>query len=165
MIVCFAYGSNMLSRRLLARAPSARAIGPAMLRSHQLRWHKVSGDRSGKCDVVASSAPDATVFGVLFAVSAADKPRLDAAEGLGAGYAERQIVVETLAGHMLARLYYATHTDAALVPYTWYRSLVVAGARENCLPADYTASIEATSATQDRDIGRHARNIALAPAG
>lgn len=48
----FAYDSNMLSARLRERAPSARALGVAVLRVHELKWHKVAKDGSGKCDLV-----------------------------------------------------------------------------------------------------------------
>ena len=45
------YGSNMLLRRMLERAPSVKVIGIARLEGFALNWHKRSGDGSGKCDV------------------------------------------------------------------------------------------------------------------
>ena len=56
--ITFAYGSNMPSARLRGRCPSARAIGIAELRGHELRWHKRSKDGSGKCDIVAVDTPN-----------------------------------------------------------------------------------------------------------
>jgi gamma-glutamylcyclotransferase len=47
-IVNFAYGSNMLTRRLRERAPSARTVGTGVLHGHTLRWHKVGQDSSGQ---------------------------------------------------------------------------------------------------------------------
>jgi hypothetical protein len=46
----FAYGSNMSVSRLVARTPSAQPLGRCALRGHQLRFHKVGGDGSAKCD-------------------------------------------------------------------------------------------------------------------
>lgn len=57
----FAYGSNMLTARLRERVSSARPVGTACLPGFSLRWHKVSVDRSGKCDVVEDATPGACV--------------------------------------------------------------------------------------------------------
>jgi gamma-glutamylcyclotransferase len=57
----FAYGSNMLSARLRERVPSARPAGTACLPGFSLRWHKVSVDGSGKCNVVEVATPGACV--------------------------------------------------------------------------------------------------------
>jgi gamma-glutamylcyclotransferase (GGCT)/AIG2-like uncharacterized protein YtfP len=161
-VVNFAYGSNMLARRLRQRAPSARRLGGAVLRGHRLQWHKVGRDRSGKCDVVATGDPDDAVYGVLYAVPLAEKALLDRAEGLGAGYAEKRVSVHAEGGAVEAWVYYATDTDPALHPFTWYQALVVAGARENALPAAYVAALEAAVAVRDADAERHARHFALA---
>ncbi|MFW2454371.1 gamma-glutamylcyclotransferase family protein [Methyloversatilis discipulorum] len=159
--IYFAYGSNMLSCRLQERVPSARALGVATLSGHQLLWHKVSKkDGSGKCDVVAAT-PEAEVYGVLFGIAQAEKPKLDAAEGLGAGYAERQVVVVLGGRPVTATMYYATNINAELRPYSWYRELVVAGAREHGLPAAYLAALEDVPVLQDPDAKRHAEHMAL----
>ncbi len=46
----FSYGSNMSSRRLLSRVPSARFITSASLPGHALHFHKKGLDGSAKCD-------------------------------------------------------------------------------------------------------------------
>ena len=160
----FAYGSNMLSRRLKApeRCPSARPLGVAELRRYELRWHKRSKkDGSGKCDIVPSTAPDAVTLGVLYEIAGTDRTRLDSVEGLHMGY--EAIEVSVLSGGALqnARCYQATDTDASLRPLTWYRALVVAGAKEHALPDDYIEELEAVAADQDHDAKRHAENMAL----
>ena len=55
----FAYGSNLLTYCLRERVPSARPVTVARLAGHSLRWHKVSMDGSGKCDVEADDVPEA----------------------------------------------------------------------------------------------------------
>ena len=160
-MINFSYGSNMLVRRLQERAPSARAIAPGALMSHALRWHKVGRDNSGKCDAFATGNDDDVVYGVLYDISAEDKPSLDAAEGLGAGYEEKEVGIHTATGVVRAHLYYATHTDPAMVPFGWYQALVVAGAQQHALPAGYVARLMATASIADPDAARTLQNQRL----
>lgn len=160
----FAYGSNMLTARLRQRVSSARPVGTACLPGFSLRWHKVGVDGSSKCDVVEDATPGARVWGVVFAIDAAQKESLDRAEGLGNGYEDREVTV-VLAGETLtAQAYGATHTDAECLPYDWYKALVLAGAREHALPAGYIAALEAQPCTVDADEERRRKNLLLAGA-
>lgn len=156
----FAYGSNMLSARLKARCPSARPRGVAQLPSHELRWHKRSLDGSGKCDVVPASS-DLTVFGVVYEVDANEKPALDQAEGLGHGYDLKDATVILNGDAVAASIYFATKADPALKPYTWYKALVVAGAKEHGLPTSYIARLEGVEASEDPDRARHDSNMRI----
>src|SRR6267154_56947 len=109
----FAYGSNMLTARLRERVPSATAIGIGQLVGHALRCDKRrSRDGWGKCDAEATSRRDDVVWGVVFELDPEDKPALDKAEGLGAGYREKTVNVLTEAGPVTAVTYYATDKDA-----------------------------------------------------
>jgi gamma-glutamylcyclotransferase len=160
----FAYGSNMLSARLqaLERCPSARTLGVAEFRGHDLHWHKLSRkDGSGKCDVVASALPGTAALGVLYEIAESERPALDREEGLNKGYDAIEAGVLFKGVPTVARSYKATEKDTALRPYTWYRALVVAGAKEHGLPADYIARLEAVPADQDPDQKRHDENMAL----
>jgi gamma-glutamylcyclotransferase len=47
-----------------------------------------------------------------------------------------------------------------VTPYDWYKALVIAGAREHGLPADYIAALAAAPAKPDPDKIRAARNLA-----
>lgn len=161
----FAYGSNMLTQRLRERVPSARLVGAAVLDGHVLHWHKVSQDGSGKCDVVQTSAPQGAVLGVVYEILQSEKAALDTAEGLGNGYAEKLVRLEAATGQLQALAYYATHVDPAAVPYTWYKALVVAGARQHCFPEPYVARLEAVAAKVDSDTKRAERHFAIAMAG
>ena len=124
----FAYGSNMLTDRLRERVPSATAIGIGQLPGHALRWDKRSGrDGSGKCDAEATSQKDDVVWGVLFEFDPQEKPLLDRAEGVGAGYLEKTVNILTEDGPVTAVTYCATDKDPTLRPYHWYKALVIAG--------------------------------------
>lgn len=160
-IVSFAYGSNMLSARIKERCPSAQALGVAELRGYALRWHKRSRDGSGKCDIVESPTSDAKVFGVIYEIPAAEKPAIDAMEGLGNGYEERRVEVLHQGRPRSALAYVATNVERTLKPYLWYRALVVAGAREHGLPGGYIKDIEAAAAIEDTDAQRSERNLRL----
>jgi gamma-glutamylcyclotransferase len=161
----FAYGSNMLTRRLRERVPSARPVSVAVLACHELRWHKVSNDGSGKCDVVQVNAPQTKVVGVVYEILASEKAALDAAEGLGNGYAERRVVLKIEGGELRAQTYYATNIESSQVPYTWYKALVVAGAKEHGFPEEYVSAIEAVAAKADANASRAEKNFGVANAG
>lgn len=151
-LVYFAYGSNMATRRLRYRVPSARPIGPGRLAAHRLAWHKKGADGSGKCDIASGRRGD-FVYGVVFTIDASHKPRLDHAEGLGWGYELKHVAIQLLDREETVRAftYYATRIDATRLPYDWYRDHVLIGAREHALPAHYVRLIENVPAFRDAD--------------
>lgn len=157
----FAYGSNMLSKRLQERCPSARAISPATLNGWELRWHKRSKkDGSGKCDIVQSHTTDSVVLGVLYQVDMSERKSLDRFEGLGNGYDEFSISPDSHPD-ITAITYRASDVDPALKPYTWYKTLVLAGAEENHLPKDYIDILQSVSAVEDHDRDRHKKEMGI----
>ena len=158
----FAYGSNMLTRRLRERTPSARVIGTATLAGHDLRWHKVSKDGSAKCDIV--TAAGGCVHGVVYEIDAAEKAALDHAEGIGLGYRELIVEVDAAPGPLRAWTYRATNIDHLALPYTWYKALVVAGAREHGLPQAYVDALAAVATKPDPRPERAAQNLLVAQA-
>ncbi|MDR4460187.1 MAG: gamma-glutamylcyclotransferase [Nitrospirales bacterium] len=161
----FAYGSNMSSRRLRERAPSAQPIGVGSVREHQLRWHKKSRDGSGKCDVFFTGDPDHQVHGVLFEISESEKARLDTVEGLHHGYEEKTVAVLTSSGLVFAVTYYATIIDEQCRPYEWYKRYVVEGATEYGLPESYVQWLKSMNAIKDPDRDRHQRAIRILEGG
>jgi len=162
-IVCFAYGSNMLSDRLRAptRVPSARPVGVAYLSGYRLTFDKISQDDSGKCDAQATGNEDDRVYGVLYAVAKNEKPKLDRAEGLGDGYEEKTVEVTTAKGKRSALMYYATRKDPARKPYHWYKAFVVAGAVEHTLPFRYVEWLRTAESVQDLKESRRLENERL----
>lgn len=149
--------------RLRQRVPSAQRIGPARLQAHVLKFHKISArDGSAKCDAAHSGNPDDILMGVVFEIDAAEKPRLDQAEGLGYGYEQKQVKVTGDDGASIeAFTYYATRIDPGLKPFDWYKQHVLIGARENALPPDYIAAIETIESIPDPDRQRHDAETAI----
>ncbi len=158
-ILNFAYGSNMLSRRLRERVPSAQPVAIGFISEHRLSFDKVSRDGSGKCDAGKTDLQEDRVHGVVYKIDVLDKPALDRAEGLRDGYAEKCVTVITDGGRLDAVTYYATRKDKSLRPYHWYKRLVVAGAREHSLPPGYIAGIDRVESVKDPDNARCAREL------
>ena len=70
----FAYGSNLLTRRLTdpLRAPSAVARGIATVSGCVMRFHKIGTDGSGKCTLIGTGDDADVVYGVLYEFAATD---------------------------------------------------------------------------------------------
>lgn len=156
----FAYGSNMLRERLVARVSTAHAVVVGVVRDYRLDFAKVSVDGSGKGDMVAS--PGDEVWGVLYEFDADQKAALDEHEGRH--YQPREVVVATPSGDQAAWAYMAEpqRRDPSKVPYDWYLALIVAGARQGGLPEAYIQAVEATAFDVDGMEDRATRQEALA---
>ncbi len=152
----FAYGSNMHPSRMAERIPAARCRGAACLAGWSVCYHKRGRDGSGKCTV--QMTPGRVVHGVVYELSIVEKRALDAVEGLG--YEEDSAHFD---GYGNAYFYVAArdHMDAGLLPFDWYRDIVVAGARHHRLPADYVAMLAAGDSLPDPDQSRAALHRAL----
>lgn len=132
----FGYGSNMCTERLRVpdRVPTARAERIAKLVGYTFRFNKKSQDCSKKTTPFTRANPADVVWGVVFKIDPAEKPRLDVVEGLGHGYAETVVTVAEQLGR---------------------------NARQHGLPADYIALIEAVPAKEDPNQDRDAQNRAI----
>lgn len=161
----FAYGSNMCTGRLRARVSSARPVFVAQLREHALRFHKRSQkDGSAKADAEYTGREIDVVWGVVFEIDAAQKQRLDEAEGLGRGYEEKSVRLKDCTGQTYeASMYFASQTykDGNLRPYSWYLRFVVEGAKQHGLPPDYLGLLERVESSEDHDRARDARERAI----
>ena len=160
-MLCFSYGSNMSLARLQDRVPSARFVAVATLPAHTLRFHKVSKDGSGKCDAEQTGNPDDRVIGVVYEISDKEKLALDRKEGLGSGYKEKEVEVTADQKKLTALMYFATKVDSLLKPYRWYKEHILFGARENDLPAEYIAQLEAIESVDDPDTARNERELII----
>ena len=155
----FAYGSNMLSARLNERTPSAHKISHACLSGYRLTFSKASKDGSGKCHIEHTANNEDFVIGVIFEIDESERSALDKAEGLGKGYDHSLVEVSKPCGTKLkAHTYIGTSLDKSLKPYYWYKSFVVAGAKEHELPKEYIDFLEATQAIEDTDQERRSKN-------
>ncbi len=152
-MIYFAYGSNMLRERLFARVGKAGQLGCAHLPGYRLTFSKRSNDGSGKCTLVSEDAGGG-VWGAVFELTLKQKLALDGFEGTG--YAVEDVVLSFSRKKLEAFTYVGRRykLDHSSRPYTWYKSLVLAGAAQAGLPEHYIAAIESVSAVEDDDHGR-----------
>ncbi len=145
-----AYGSNLHPIYLKKRISSARLIGTGFLPDRSLRFHKRSVDGSGKCNIFSD---DNGVYIAIFDISIKDKSILDEIEGLGGGYSEDLLSVPGF-GDCYSYVAKESHIDDDLVPFDWYKELVLVGAREHEFPEQYLDEIDAIAASPDHDSSR-----------
>lgn len=134
--VYFAYGSNMLTERLVARCPSAEPIGKAEARGFFVSYCLGSPDASAKAGLRVATGK--TAWGVLFSLKLSERAVLDGFEGAPVLYAQAEIPVYPvgLSAPVLAITYLpqAAHIVPDRLPYAWYRALCVGGAQQHHLP-------------------------------
>ncbi len=159
----FAYGSNLLHQRLLARTPSAQPLGVASLEGYDLRFHKKGTDGSGKADAFFSGQREHVVWGVIYELTAREKLVLDQIEDLGRGYEEREVALEADFGPTLAFAYLAMarFRDETMVPFHWYKEFVLAGAIQNAFPEPYIQRIRETPSRPDPNSKRSSAQQAI----
>ena len=156
----FAYGSNLARGRLEARVGECGVVGEAALGGYRLSFHKRGRDGSGKCTVSPTGDTADLTVGVVYRLSRGQSLRLDEFEG--PGY-RREIVQVSVGARTLAAYTYVAppeSLDPGLLPYEWYHTLVVEGARAHRLRPDYILALERTAFVQDPDRDRAARNLA-----
>jgi hypothetical protein len=153
-----AYGSNMLSARLLRRVSSARDPRAVSMPGHVVRYRKLSVDGSAKCDLVPVGE-SSTAYGVLYDIEPEQRAVLDRFEGLGNGYHHALVTVVDHGRQLEVFTYLAddSHLVEGVLPYDWYRDQVVAGAREHGLPGAYVDGQLDVPATPDPDPERTRR--------
>jgi gamma-glutamylcyclotransferase (GGCT)/AIG2-like uncharacterized protein YtfP len=156
----FAYGSNLHAERLRRRVPSRLRVAVGRLDGYGLAFDKRGRDGSGKCTLTPGGAG---VWGLVYRMDPAEQGRLDAAEGLGAGYERCRLEVTTLDGTRTVQSYIAPrhHRAGELAAFDWYLDLVLAGARAAPLPPDYCARLACTPTRPDPDRARVEAHRAL----
>lgn len=154
-ILYFAYGSNMLARRLIDRCPSAKALGVASASHHYISFGLAGRDGSGKAAIVKSLDEDDKVFGVLYQLAESELADLDAFEVKYKRNDDFEVSFE--GSRCKAITYYVPETDVkiGLLPKDWYRDICVAGAKQHGLDVDYIATLEALIVRKDPDNPAH----------
>ncbi|GAB2538722.1 gamma-glutamylcyclotransferase family protein [Rhodanobacter koreensis] len=154
-----AYGSNLHPYRLEARTPSAKAVALIKLAGQRLTFHKQSKDGSGKCNLIEDKV--SVAYGVLYEIDSSEMPALHASEG--PGYIQQQVKVVLDGQVRMAIVYIAAPGSIGhdLLPYDWYRDLVVLGADFYSFPVDYLAELRGISSLIDPDNHRAQSNQGL----
>ncbi len=148
----FAYGSNMQSATLRGRRGIAfqRAL-PGRAAGWRLVLDKPPLISVGESFANIIRDPDSQVLGVLYEISDADLPHIDLTEGVLIGNYQRiEIPVQALsaldAPPAAAFTLISDRRDETLQPSTRYMDLLIAGAEEHGLPAEYVAFLRSLPA-------------------
>jgi uncharacterized protein (TIGR00369 family) len=148
MALYFAYGSNMASARLGTRVPSARPLGAARLADFAWRCNKRGADGTAKANLIREAG--AETWGVLYELDAGALEVLDRVEG---GYQRVAVTVIRDDQSLRAHTYVSDRFAEDESPASWYVGLVVSGAREHALPAEWIASLERLAEPIEDDDG------------
>jgi hypothetical protein len=152
----FAYGSNMQSATLRGRrgVAYARAL-PARVPGWRLVFDKppLLSVGHGFANIVPDAA--AEVLGVLFELSVDGLEHVELTEGVRIGNYDAVEVEARLLGaageRIPARSLSSARRDASLRPSRRYMALLIEGAREHGLPADYVATLRAVPAVEESE--------------
>lgn len=162
----FAYGELMFSPHFNHIVPNAQCLGPAKIMGYKLFFHcKVDEDPSGKCNIIPVKDPCSEIYGVLYEIPEEERSLLNKVECLGNGYQEITLKVFPLnfkrnkigvSVSVFASTYVADKDNIYedLVPFSWYKEMVVSGAREHKLPKAYIHYLEQCASTQDPNVQR-----------
>lgn len=162
-VLVFAYGSNLLTQRMQARVSTAVPVVVGYVRQRRLTFHKRSDDGSAKADAALTGDCGDQVWGVVYRMHGRQKSMLDGYESLGIGYNEEIVDVVHQTGSIKAWMYVARPSaiDSTLMPYSWYHNLVVEGAVQHQLPADYIRLLRTIQTIADPDAQRHSTHARL----
>jgi gamma-glutamylcyclotransferase len=139
VIAYFACGSNILAERIRDHAKDARKIGVGYVSGRRLTFHKIAnhsdGSKAGKCDIRIDADPEAIAYGVLYEIPDGQFDKLNTYDK---DYSLAILIVHSaVLGEVEAIAHIADSTDSTLIPYDWYRDLVLAGARQHTMPTSY----------------------------
>jgi hypothetical protein len=149
----------MLTERIKVRAKDAIPLGIAHVAGRRLTFHKIgtrkNGSRTGKSDICVDPDSKSIVYGVLFEIP---EQQFDDLNTLEKGYSPVEFVAHSpRLGAVTAVAHLADCTDATLVPYDWYRGLVLEGAFQHGIPEPYirkyiqSVRVEDTTGSTYRD--------------
>jgi len=164
IVTFFSYGSNMYSKRLIKRVQSAKILGIGKSQGFKIEFSKRSKDKSGKATLIRTTNKSDIIWGTISTILKKEKHLLDKAEGLGEGYNEEHIPIKTETSEDIFLITYIaedSYIDKKLIPYSWYKTLVIEGAKENGLPKKYIEKLELQKAKEDKNIGRAKRELKI----
>ncbi|KAK3927296.1 Gamma-glutamylcyclotransferase [Frankliniella fusca] len=154
----FAYGSNLLARRLHLMNPTAKRYGIGELKDYRLDFSTPASTRWGGAPATVVPDPGESVWGAVWSLDLEDRDHLDEQESVHSGlYVVFNATVHTpgpgAGGALQCRCYYMRVEPPRLAPgeprpaerqpSLVYKQVLLHGARESGLPAEYIARLEA----------------------
>uniref|UniRef100_A0AAV2MGQ0 Gamma-glutamylcyclotransferase n=1 Tax=Knipowitschia caucasica TaxID=637954 RepID=A0AAV2MGQ0_KNICA len=140
----FAYGSNLLKERLQLKNPSAAVHCVARLQDYRLVFGNHRGMASERWHggvATIERSPGEEVWGVVWRMSLNDLDSLDMQENVTLGaYSPVELVVRSRGAKLSCRTYIMNSCVYA-PPSPQYLKVMVMGALQNGLPAEYQAKL------------------------
>ena len=155
----------MLLERLRERCKSARFRGVAVAYGYTLVFNKKSKDGSGKATIAKNGNDGSGVYGALFKIDLNERKCLTRAEGGDYNRNDKFVVTRIDNNQKLTVTTYVAKQSAIeenLVPYDWYKNLILAGAWQGKFPDTYIARLKAIESIPDPCPQRLGRKEALA---
>ena len=139
----FAYGSNMSRAQMRSRAGEILEERPGRLENYELLFNKKA--RGGSATANIRPATGKGVEGVLYKIHESAFRSLDRYEGVPEHYRRIEVNVTDREGRKVAaQAYIATKVEKGLRPASHYLQVILDGAAEHGLPADYIEGIKTT---------------------
>lgn len=146
-VLYFAYGSNLNKQQMTDRTGQLPEAQKATLPDYRFVFNKIScKDHTLKANI--EPADGETVFGVVYSCNSDDMKEISEKEGAPNHYSPEWVRVETENGSVLeAKTYIACekYIQEHGHPSDEYVDLIVTGAEEHGLPAEYIETIKAAA--------------------
>jgi len=138
----FAYGSNLSSKFLRQYCPSAKFVMRAFLPNFRVSFPFYSRKRKGGISSIILD-PGNVVRGVIYDVPDEEIEKLDEVESVPQGHYKREtfLVLGDDGGLHKADLYRVVKPEGPFTPAASYLELMMEGAEEHGLEADYLESL------------------------
>lgn len=149
-----AYGSNLHPVRLQLRIASVKSRGIICLSGYKLVFNKIGVDGSAKCNIIKEDK--SVAYCAVYEVTEMQIYSLDEFESSGRGYEKLRVTcrLDDRSEDCFTYIAMPEYIDDHLLPFDWYKEMVVVGARYHRLPIEYIRNIEAVQAIKDLDIQR-----------
>lgn len=148
-----AYGSNLHPGRLIERLGPVECLGRVRLPGWRLVFDKRGSDGSAKANLRACPGTVHEAWGAVFELQPAQYSMLDHFEGAGRGY-DSFVLDLKLEGQTIEVVTYLTpghwRSESAR-PWSWYRDLVLAGARYHRFPSSIIKALQQLPTLEDPD--------------
>lgn len=143
----FAYGSNLNTKQLVDRINSIPKARRCRLPDYRLEFNKLSIKGGVRANIIPS--PHDETWGAIFLFGSTDFDTMDRHEGVPDGHYRHERVTVICDDHVpVEALTYVAGRQFVVEPApppSWYLNLIIEGAKQFNLPADYIAKIEARS--------------------
>lgn len=150
LVLHFGYGSNMSEDYMKQYTPGLKYVMNARLPNFEIQFRKYSDNMKGGISSIIPK-PGGMIYGVLYTIPKKEMEELDILEDVPLGiYARETFQVLGEDGKWYAAdLYRVTEPKGPFAPAKQYLDLMIAGATEHGINAEWIATLKKMRAAQD----------------